>query len=293
VRADGRTVRVDLPHPAVVVRRVEFDHDLVAQARAAGAALLEETPLRGIEGDRAHTGAGEIRFRALVCADGSAGTSRTALGLGPGRHAHAREARAAAASQWDLVFDLDAGVSGYAWRFPSLGADGAAGETAGVFASERAPALGETLARWTEREGLATADESRYAIRLYDPQGPFGAGRALLAGEALGADPLTGEGIRYALWSGRIAGWVAARAAARRSPPSTGVYRTLLAASRSGISLAATARLAARLYGPDERWRRAATHPALATAFAAIVSGEPQRALLAAPWLAGARREPY
>jgi flavin-dependent dehydrogenase len=290
VRAAGREVRVELPRPAVVVRRLELDADLVAQARAAGAMVLEGAALRGVDGDVALTGAGEIWFRALVCADGAAGPSRGALGLPPGRHALLREARAARAGQWDLLFDLDAGVPGYAWRFPSLGADGRTGETSGVYAFERAPSLGEALARWTAREGLEIGHPGGFAIRLHEPGGPLGAGRALLAGDALGADPLTGEGIRYALWSGRIAGAVAARAAAARRAPSLREYRARLALSRSGVALAATSRLAARLYGPDASWRRAASRQPVAEVFAALVSGDAVASRLAALMAPRSRR---
>lgn len=290
VRALGREVRVDLPRPTVVVRRVEFDADLIAQARDAGALVLEAAPLRAIEGGRAQTGAGEIRFQALVCADGAAGASRAALGLPPGRHALAREARSLVAAQWDLLFDLDAGLAGYAWRFPVLAESGSAGETAGVYAFERASGLGDALSTWCAREELATGSGARYAIRLHEPWGPVGAGRALLAGEALGADPLTGEGIRYALWSGRIAGRIAARAAARGRAPSLRAYRLHLASSRSGLALAATARLAERLYGPEPRWRRLAADPAVARVFAALVSGTASPASFAGALAGLARR---
>jgi flavin-dependent dehydrogenase len=290
VRAMGREVRVELPHPAVVVRRLELDADLVAQARAAGAMVLEGAALRAVEGDRAATGAGELRFRALVCADGAAGASRGALGLPPGRHALLREARSPRAAQWDLLFDLDAGLPGYAWRFPRIGEDGRSGETSGVYAFERAASLGDALARWTASEGLVTEHASGYAIRLLEPGGPVGAGLALLAGEALGADPLTGEGIRYALWSGRIAGALAARAAARHRAPSLAEYRGRLALSRSGLALAATSRLAARLYGPDATWRRAAAKAPVAELFAALVSGGALAPRLAALLSARTRR---
>src|SRR3989304_3564321 len=46
----GRAERWPLPRPGVVVRRREFDADLVVQAREAGATVLEEARLDGIEG---------------------------------------------------------------------------------------------------------------------------------------------------------------------------------------------------------------------------------------------------
>jgi menaquinone-9 beta-reductase len=267
-------VRVELPHPAVVVRRLEFDADLVAQARAAGANVIEEAPLEALEGDVAITGQGSIRFRALIAADGLAGASRRALGLPAGRRVPLREAAVPVAQQWDLVFDLDAGLPGYAWRFPCIDA-GRNSENCGVYSAEGSAGLDEALARFADREGLTGRGPlGRSAIRLFEAGGPVGKGNALLAGEALGADALAGEGIRYALWSGRISGRLAARTLAAGRLLSLGAYRALLFTSRSGVLLELGARLAKRLYGPDPRWRAIASDRRVAEAVAALVSGE-------------------
>ncbi len=274
LRARGVTVRVELPHPAVVVRRLEFDADLVAQARAAGASVIEEAPLEAVDGDVAVTGQGGIRFGALIAADGVSGMSRRALGLPAGHRVPLREAHVPAARQWDLVFDLDVGVPGYAWRFPCIDG-GRASENCGVYSSERFAGLDEALARFTRREGMTAGGRAgRSAIRLFEAGGPVGKGNALLAGEALGVDALVGEGIRYALWSGRIAGRLAAMDLARGRPPSLHAYRAQLFASRSGVLLGLGARLARRLYGPDPLWRGVACDRQVAEAIAGLISGE-------------------
>lgn len=281
LRTAGSVARVDLPRPAAVVRRRELDADLVAQARAAGAVVSEGVRLRAIRGDLAVTDRGPIRFRALVAADGVSGATRRALGLPAGARVPLREARLDRAAQWDLLFDLDVGVPGYGWRFPYL-EGGRHAETCGVYAFEPAPRLDDALAAFARREQVAPGAAVPSAIRLYAPGGPVGQGRALLAGEALGADPLAGEGIRYALWSGRLAGRLAAHALARGGVPSPSAYRAQLLASRSGVVLELSARVAARLHGGDPRWRRAAGDRRVAEAFAALVSGEhPARPLLA------------
>jgi len=286
LRVNGASVRVELPRPAAVVRRLEWDADLLAQARRAGAEVIEGAPLLRLRGDVAETGAGPIGFAALVCADGVAGPSRRLLGLPPGRRAPLREALAAERGQEDLVFDLDAGVRGYAWRFPCL-AGGRPVENAGVYSLSGAPDVGDALASWTEGERLRTGAPEAWSLRLWEGGGPVGAGRALLAGEALGADPLTGEGIRYALWSGRIAGDLAARAIRRGGPlwaagPLRCAYRARLAASRSGVALSLFRSLGARLYGGDPRWKRLAADRDAIGALAALVSGAaPPRPLLA------------
>jgi flavin-dependent dehydrogenase len=273
LRAAGRAERVALPHPAVVVRRREFDADLVVQAREAGATVLEEARLDGIEGEVAITGRGNVRFGAMIAADGVSGASRRALGLGAGRRVPLRVARLSTARQWDLVFDLDVGFPGYAWRFPCIDS-GQAAESCGVYSTGGARELDDALARFARREGVLVGPLERSAIRLFDPKGPVGSGKVLLAGEALGVDPLAGEGIRYALWSGRLAGRLAAVALRRGRAPSPRAYRVRLLGSRSGLVLELAARLAPRLYGPDPRWRRAAADRQVAQAFAALVSGE-------------------
>ncbi|GEJ57156.1 FAD-dependent monooxygenase [Anaeromyxobacter diazotrophicus] len=273
LRVEGLARRVELPRPAAVVRRIELDHDLVLQARAAGARVDEEAPLLALEPGLARTGAGPLRFRAAVAADGVGGPSRRALGLGPGRRAPLRETQLEAAGQGDLLFDLDAAGAGYAWRFPCF-VEGRPAESCGVYALAGGAALTGALREFARREGvLPAAPATPSALRLFEPGGPVGAGAALLAGDALGADPLAGEGLRYALWSGRIAGALAARALARGGAPSLRAYRARLAGSRSGLLLQLTARLAPRLYAGQGRWRRAAADPRVAEALAALVSG--------------------
>lgn len=286
LRVDGVARRVELPRPAAVVRRVELDHDLVRQVRAAGAEVVEAAALEALDGEVARTGAGDVRFRALVAADGVGSAARRALGLPAGRRAPLRETHVPGAAQWDLVFDLDAAEGGYAWRFPCYVA-GRPAESCGVYALRDARRLAGALRDFAAREALgAPAGVKPSALRLFEPSGPFGRGVALLAGDALGADALAGEGLRYALWSGRTAGALAAAALARGRRPAPGAYRARLLASRSGVLLHLGALLAGRLHGGGRRWRRAAQDRAVAEALAALVSGEAP----AAPLLALAAR---
>jgi len=274
LRACGAELRVPLPVPAVVVERRAFDADLVAQARAAGAVVVEGAPLLGLEGRLARTGAGPVAFRALVVADGASAAGRRALGLPPGPRLPLREARAPR-GQDDLLFDLDAGLAGYAWRFPCPGGAGQ-DENAGAYAFRGGGAsAGAALRDFARAEELALDDGAAWSLRPRAIGGPVGIAGALLAGEALGVDPLAGEGIRYALWSGRIAGRIAARALRSGRAPSPARHARALALSRSGAVLALFARLAPRLYGEDPRWRRLAADAAVAAGFAELVSGAP------------------
>jgi flavin-dependent dehydrogenase len=272
LRLEGRTLDVALPSAAAVVERRAFDHDLVRQARDAGVEVVEGAPLVALAGGIADTGAGLVACRAVVVADGVSGAGRRAVGLPPGRRVPLREATAPARAQDALVFDLDAGVAGYAWRFPCPTAGGP-GENLGAYAlAPEDP--GPALRAWAQREGLPADGARPWALRLYDPAAPAGIPGALLAGDALGADPLAGEGIRYALWSGRIAGRLAAGALRVGRAPDPGAYRRALARTRTGAVLALSARLGPRLHGGG-RWRRLAADRAVAEAWAALVSGAP------------------
>jgi flavin-dependent dehydrogenase len=282
IRVQGISVRTELPRPAAVVRRREWDADLVAQVRARGALVLEKAALLGLpEPNVAETAAGRLSYLALVAADGAGGASRRALGLPAGRRAPGREAVLASRGNQDLVFDLDVGLPGYAWRFPCR-VGGSQAESVGTFALGGGGGLGEALGAWALREGLAPpADAAPWSLRLAEPGGPVGAGSALLAGEALGADPLTGEGIRYALWSGRIAGELAARAARAGAAPSLRAYRRRLWLSRSGVTLGLLSRLGPRLHGGERRFRAMAADREVVRALASLVSGAPPAAPLA------------
>lgn len=288
LRVEGNSLRVPLHRPAAVVRRREWDADLVAQVRAAGAEVLEEAPLgslpRSGEGWVAGVGPVEVRFGLAVAADGTAGPSRALLGLPPGRRAPLRELAVEGAAQEDSVFDLDAGVAGYAWRFPSPAGVLAGSESVGIYSMESTHDLSDRLLRWMGAERLvleaAGARPGAWAIRVFEAEAPAGSGPVLLAGDALGVDPLAGEGLRYALWSGRLAGEVAARALAAGAGPRAArlvrlAYRARLAATRSGVVLALAAGFADRLHRSPRgsRWRRMAADRRVAEAFAALVSG--------------------
>ena len=293
LRVAGADLRVPLPIPAVVVERRAFDADLVAQARSSGAEVLEGAALLGVEGRVAATAAGPVAFRALVAADGASAAGRRALGLPPGPRLPLREARVPR-GQEDLLFDLDAGAGGYAWRFPCPGGAGPE-ENAGAYAFRGGGACADAALRELARaEGLCLNGDA-WSLRPRGRGEPVGVPGALLAGEALGVDPLAGEGIRYALWSGRIAGRSAARALRAGRLPSPAAYARALARTRTGAVLALFVRLAPRLYGEDPRWRRLAADAAVAAGFADLVSGAavlPAAARLLARWasLAAARQ---
>ncbi|CAB1129781.1 putative Geranylgeranyl reductase family [Candidatus Hydrogenisulfobacillus filiaventi] len=197
--------------PLVTALRARLDTLLLEAAARAGAEIRTGTGVRTCDpaGGRVTLEDGrQVQARLLVGADGAAGVTRRALGL-PARPGWALEvlvpdprppeARTAVV-EWGLP------ARGYAWLWPHAGGRVAVG--AGVFggraAARRLPAL---LRAWAAGRGLSLpARLSGHAVPVALVPPAAGGGRLLLAGDAAGlADPLTGEGIAYALWSGILA----------------------------------------------------------------------------------------
>jgi geranylgeranyl reductase family protein len=207
----------DFPEPLTyLTQRSRFDAFLVEQAVRAGVTLRERAPVRGIDrhASRVVVRAGRETFngRALVAADGANGLTARLAGLTVRRRLGvALEANLTPAEgipeEWTAAFGLDVGTvpGGYGWIFPR-------GDhlNIGVGGWERfAPALRARLERLTRFYGFDPADAwgrrgSHLPMRL--PDAPLAEGNVLLVGDAAGLlDPLTGDGIYSALWSGRAA----------------------------------------------------------------------------------------
>jgi len=203
---------------ATMISRAAFDHYLVRRAVDAGVALHEgERALRFEERDdriRLHTDRGVYEGRLLVVAEGSQGklarmvrerdgkgrygvavVAEIPLSLDglPGGHSRTRP---------EVYFDAMDG--GYGWVFPQ-------GDvcSAGVGSFTGHPTLPRRVFRaFLDRCRFPAGVPSRGHVI---PVGGFGRvlrrGRVLLAGDAAGfVDPFSGEGISYALRSGRLAG---------------------------------------------------------------------------------------
>jgi flavin-dependent dehydrogenase len=113
-------------------------------------------------------------------------------------------------SQGDPVVEIDlaAAAWGYGWAFPKAGST-----TLGIGGVHRRnPGLRQSMDAFTARHGARPG-----ALRVKGAFLPFGEvrripgrGRVLLAGDAAGlVDPLTGEGIAWAMKSGQLAGLAA------------------------------------------------------------------------------------
>jgi menaquinone-9 beta-reductase len=249
----GMEVAGDPARPNYVVPREVLDARLVAAAQAAGAELRCGSAVRRLE---QHDGGvlvdGDLTARVVVGADGANSVVRRLLG-GPSNPDRALAiavrgyAPAPPGRPEQLIAWVADGWPAYVWSFPT--GTGVANVGYGLlrsrFHGDRAE-LHRRLRRLLP--GVEPDPDSLRAHHLpfssFRP--PPGRGQVLLAGDAASlVNPLSGEGIYYALASGRLA----ARAALTAPREPVAAYRRLLAKA-FGRHLRHSAVLARAIHAP-------------------------------------------
>ncbi len=224
----GRDVLAVPPKASHVIPRTVFDARLVAAAQAAGATLLRGR-VRGLDADadgvtlRLGPGSGstgsteQLRARVVIGADGAHSTVRRSVGLPANPHdATAVAMRAYAVAPGglpeQLIHTIGDGWPAYAWSFP-IG-DGRANIGFGMLRTNLEgrgrTGLTEPLARLLPDQPAEPGSDraAHLPLSTWRPRQPDG--RVLLVGDAASLiNPLTGEGIYYAILSGRLAGQTA------------------------------------------------------------------------------------
>ena len=276
---------VALPRPVVVVRRTEFDASLVEQARELGAEVREGAALRdfGVRdgGVELETGAGRMRARVLVGADGAASLVRRRIA--PGRRTPLRLLRAElapAAGAWDdaMLYDftpMAEGLRGYLWIFPMPGG----GLNVGIMHAPTAPLPGGDLAPLLRRRLAALGVRLDGALRgwpawPYRARTPLSRPHVLLVGDAAGIDALTGEGIAVGMEQAMVAADTIVDGLSRDDLRFEG-YTAAIRRATVGRELRLDGWLARLLYGRGwSRWcRMALSDPALLDLYAARIAG--------------------
>lgn len=254
----GRGLNIHVPHRHAlrVIRRDEFDNWLAGKTRKSGIEILEGVTVKNIVPKPEHviveTDQGTFRAQVVVGADGSNGVTRRCIFP----HAPVYTARVlevltptqpSGRRQGSAFFDffpVPENIAGYVWDFPTQ-VKGKPMRCWGIYdtnllANEKRPQLKEPLAQEMSRFGFDLSDYKikGHPIRWFSPGNPMSAPRVLLVGDAVGADPIFGEGISIALGYGNLAAY-AIKEAYQRNDFSFRSYRKRVILSPLGQTLVA------------------------------------------------------
>ena len=196
--------------------RSRFDWAILSAAQEAGAVVHQQCAVErlSLQEDAViiQTSGGPMRAKFVVAADGALGTVARTMGLADGRILiPALEYEVTVphdrldAFQGTARFDFGVLPHGYAWAFPkrdhlSIGV---------LSVTQRGSELKQSMARYLDMLGCGAAthvERHGFVIPIRPKRGPFVQKRILLTGDAAGfADPVTGEGISFAIRSGLMA----------------------------------------------------------------------------------------
>jgi geranylgeranyl reductase family protein len=214
---DGLHFSVDRSGPLVsMTMRSEFDLALLSAAKREGAEVRSRCAFTGIAERNGtldiSTSDGMLSTKFLVAADGAAGPVARASGWrDPAVGIPALECELTVDQQtWERFgsiprFDFGQPTDGYAWVFPKRDH-----LSVGILRMRRGRAsLKDLLEQYLERIGVER-DVKRelhgFVIPIRPRSEGFSQRRTLLVGDSAGlADPVTGEGISYAIRSGQLA----------------------------------------------------------------------------------------
>lgn len=213
----GLSFTTHRPTPIVsMTMRDRFDYALLAAAQAAGATVHQQCAVENVSfhGDvvMLATNRGTMTAKFVIAADGALSTVARKIGMTDGRILiPAVEYEVTVSHSWldrfqnTARFDFGVPPHGYAWAFPkrqhlSIGV---------LSAMRRDVDLKSSIVRYLEMLGCPSAaqiERHGFVIPIRPRRGPFVYKRVLVVGDAAGfADPVTGEGISFAVRTGLMA----------------------------------------------------------------------------------------
>jgi menaquinone-9 beta-reductase len=257
-----------------VVRREQFDYALLQSVRKRAITVNEGETVERITLRRdcviVQTSKSEYQAQILIAADGANSTIRTKLGVSRrGRvmvaielHVPIPEISIPKLTNNMAVLDLSLltrGVPGYCWVFPAVPDSRLL--SVGIFGAstnEDGTRIKEAFGSWLTTVGFdrQAFHAQSHPILRYVPKAACSLRRVLFVGDALGADPLFGEGISSALALGTIAAQSTLRAL-RDQDTSFSSYEKSVRSSSIGSMMRRRHMIARRLY----------SHPKLARLF--------------------------
>jgi geranylgeranyl reductase family protein len=205
------------PTPIIsMTMRDQFDYALLSAAQIAGAAVYQRCAVEnvGIHGDcvAVTTNKDSMKAKFVVAADGALSTVARRMGMADGRVLIPALEYEVTVPQEQLDkfhgtarFDFGLLPQGYAWAFPKQ-----QHVSIGVLSMmEGGRDLKHAMVQYLDLLGCGAVTQIErhgYVIPIRPRKGPFVDRRTLLVGDAGGfADPVTGEGISFAICSGLMA----------------------------------------------------------------------------------------
>jgi flavin-dependent dehydrogenase len=243
-----------------------LDDFLLDRCRSLGVHIREETKVKELQllhdSWKIKTSTWSESFSWVVGADGANGASRRASGLPTGRLGRLLEGVFEGGSSCPNILQfhfepLEQNIPGYAWIFPHT--SGPNLYKVGIM-DGRGVVPGSVLKRWllsfAERHQLRPLQVNvpGWPEHYFSPMRLAHKRRFLLTGEALGIDPLLGEGIGPSIAISVYAAGRLKRALDKGRDDCAG-YEAGLLATEIGQSLSWQALLASWIYGPNPyRW---------------------------------------
>ncbi len=262
--------RIEMGHRVQVIRRLDFDADLVAQARERGIEVIEGEGIVSYETNSQSvvvrtTEGRELVTKVLVGADGAASVVRKQILHNKKETPHRlfmMELQVPMPQGYEstMIYDftmMNRGLKGYIWLFPAPGNR----LNVGImhYPAKKSNLSGRELSAML-REGLAP-----FGVQLpkkgvrgwpvwgYHPRATISEERVLTVGDAAGIDGLTGEGIAVAMEQAIVAGDVIHQALTTEKY-SFSSYRKKIRKAIVGQELSLDRWLSKLVYG-SKQWR--------------------------------------